>query len=192
MHDAPELLLIDALILAYRQGLVRHKEQLHSIHAASLAATDVFTALTAIENFGIGKGSRLYQFIAQFLAAPDYYRKANAHLLLLHDEGKQAESFLNNPKVVNLMEPILEKKQWESFYNAYWWFVKNHSAVFISPKEESANGIYASEPTDNESALQRFETYLYGLQNNKKKSVRERYETMPVRTMIILLKRSFL
>ena len=192
MLDSPRMLFIDALLLSYRLGYVRHDEEKVALLAALRAATDSMGFLSALETFGIGRRTRLYGFVRGVLAAPAGYRAQYPLVLGLREEGEASEPFLNNVRVLSLVEGVLTLKQQQTFGEAYWWFVRNHESVYHCPKRGPMLGAYAGEPRDNASALLRFEDYLLRLANHGTQRVRERYEGFPADVILAVLRRSFL
>lgn len=180
------------ILLAYRMGQVRHEEQLQAMLAAAQVATDAMSYLTALENFGIVRHSALYALVGKLLAAPNYYRNLYANMLGLHKEGEVRASFLNNNQVLFLVEPVLTHKQQALFYDTYWWFSHNHQPIFNDTKKGATIGLYATEPKDNASTLERFEEYLNHLVNHKTQRIRERYEGFPTEIVLAILQRAFL
>lgn len=191
MHTAPDFLFIDAILLAYRLGQVRHEEQKHALIAAARASKDSIEFMTALENFGVGRRSQLHAFVSKVLAAPAYYRAQYPLILGLHREDEAAESFLQNQYVLFLVEPVLTSKQQALFHDAYWWFSNQHQSLCIDPKRGQHIGTYATEPQDNASTLSRFEDYLLRLQSHTNQHVREQYETFPTDIVIAILQRAF-
>jgi len=192
MSTSPNFLFIDVILLAYRLGEVRHEEQKEVLLAAARSATDGMTFLSALENYGVGRQSRLYSLAGKVLAAPDYYRTQYARVLGLRSEGEQPESFLGNQRVLGLTEAVLTTKQQRTMFEAYWWFVHNHEATFVDPKRGHCIGAYATDPRDNVSTLERFESFLLRMQNHRAQRVRERYASFPVDIVIAILKRAFI
>ena len=190
--SAPDLLFVDATLLAYRLGLLRHAEQQAALLAASRAATDAMTFMTAVENFGIMRGSQLHSIVGRFLAAPAYYRNQYRRMLGLRQQDEAVELFLSNPYVLYLVEGLLTPKQRKLFFDLYWWFVHNHQNDYVDPKKGHVVGAYATLPQDNASTLPRFEEYLSHLVNHHTKAVRERYEGFPADMVAAILKRAFL
>lgn len=191
MPTTPDLLFVDALLLAYRLGHVRYEEQKLSLLAAAREATDTMSFLTALEGVGIGRRTGLYAFVGNFLAAPVHYRAQYPQVLGLRRESEQAESFLNNPRVLSLVEGILIGKQQRVFYEAYWWFVHNHQPTFCDPRKGLCIGAYATDPKDNASALERFEDYLLHMMTHKSQRIRERFEGFPTDIIMAVLRRTF-
>lgn len=189
--SVPDILFIDTILFAYRLGHVRHKEQKVALLAATRAAKDAISFLTALENFGVGRQTELYRVVGEILSAPSFYRAQYPGMVGLRREGEAAASFLNNQYVLFLVEPVLDAKQRETFFGAYWWFVNNHQASYYDPRKGWIIGLYASEPQDNASTLLRFEAYLYRLANHKNKNVRDRYEGFPTDIVIAILRRAF-
>ena len=189
---APDFMLLDAIMLAYRMGIMRHEEQKVAMLAAARIATDAITFMTALENFGVGRRSELHSFVGQVLAAPDYYRAQYPQMLGLHKEGEAAPSFLNNNNILSLVEPFLTVKQQQVFYDAYWWFVRNHNATYFDPKKGTCIGVYVDAPKDNASTLLRFEKYLYALVHHKSKRVAQLYEGFPADIVVAVYERSLL
>ena len=189
---APDFLFIDVILLAYRLGYVRHPEQKVSLLSAARMATDAFSFLTAMEDVGIGRRSQLYGFAGKVLAAPAYYRAQYPKMLGLRREGEEAEGFLRNQLVLFLVEGVLTIKQQDVFYDAYWWFTHNHEPVFTDPKRGHCIGVYATDPQDNASTLERFEEFLLRQVNHKSKYIRERFEGFPADIVIAILRRAFL
>lgn len=190
-QPSSDFVFIDALLLAYRHGCVRRDEQKASLLAATRAAKDALTFMTAIENFGVGRHTALYTFIGKYLSSPSYYRAQYSVMLGLRREGEPAESFLHNQRVLFLVEPVLTARQQDLFYNTYWWFCNNHRPTYFDSKKEFRKGIYATEPQDNVSTLQRFEDYLLRLVNHSSQRIRKRYEGFPADIVLAILKRAF-
>lgn len=173
-------------------GIMRHEEQKVAMLAAARIATDAITFMTALENFGVGRRSELHSFVGQVLAAPDYYRAQYPQMLGLHKEGEAAPSFLNNNNILSLVEPFLTFKQQQVFYDAYWWFVRNHNATYFDPKKGTCIGVYVDAPKDNASTLLRFEKYLYALVHHKTKRIAKLYEGFPADIVVAVYERSLL
>lgn len=190
-QTAPDFLFIDAILLAYRLGRVRYEEQKASLLAAARAATDAITFLAALENFGVGRRTQLYRFVGEILSAPASFRAQYPGMIGLRREGEAAESFLGNLRVLFLVEPVLTGKQQELFYEAYWWFVRNHQASFFDPKKGLVIGVYATEPKNNASTLPRFEDYLFRLVNHTTQRIRTRFENFPADIVCAILHRAF-
>ena len=188
---APDFLYLDAIMLAYRLGQVRYQEQKQSLIAAARAANDPFSFLTALESFGIRRQSQLFRFVSKVIAAPAYYRSQYALALGIHREGEVAESFLNNQRVLSLVEAVLTSKQQTLFFETYWWFVHNHKQNFVDMKRGPQIGVYANEPRDNASTIERFEDYMFRLMNHKTKTVRTRFDGFPADIVLAILKRAF-
>lgn len=188
----PDFVFIDAILLAYRHGRLCFAEQKKALLAAAHAATDAITFMTALENFGVGRQSQLHAFVGEFLAAPAYYRALYPAMLGLRRENEPAESFLNNQRVLFLVEPVLSDAQQKHFFDAYWWFSHNHQPVYHDPKKGYQIGIYATDPQDNASTLPRFESYLLRLVNHSSQRIRDRFEGFPTEIVLAILKRAFL
>ena len=188
----PNFLFIDAILLAYRLGRVRYDEQKMALLAATRAAKDTISFMTALENFGVGKRSQLHTFVGEVMAAPAYYRAQYPRILGLRQEGTTAEFFLGNIYVTFLVEAVLNAKQQKLFYNDYWWFVHNHQLDFFDPKKGKIIGAYATAPQDNASTLARFEEYMLRLANHSSKQIRSKYEDFPTDIVLAILKRAFL
>lgn len=190
-QTAPDFLFIDTVLLAYRLGRVRYDEQKIALIAAARAATDAVSFLTALENFGVGRRSQLYRFVGEILSTPASFRAQYPGALGLPWNGEPAESFLSNPRVLFLVEPVLTFKQQSLFYDTYWWFVHNHQASFYDPKKGQCIGKYATEPQDNASTLPRFEDYLFRLVNHTTQRIRTRFEGFPADIVCAILHRAF-
>lgn len=189
---APDYLFIDAILLAYHLGAVRYEEQKVALWSAARRATDAFSFLTAMDMSGVGRRTQLYSQIGKFLSSPTYYRAQYKQVLGLHGEGEEAESFLDNPRVLSLLEPVLTSKQQKLFYDAYWWFSHNHQPMFTDLKKGRHVGVYATDPKDNASVMERFEAYLNYLQNHKTQKIRQQFEDLPADVVLAILKRAFL
>ena len=187
-----QLVLVDVILLAYRLGYMKHDEELSAMLAAARAADDAMGFLTALENFGVGRRSKLYAFASKILSAPAFYRTQYPLILGLRKEGEAAEPFLGSQRVPFLVEAILTKKQRTMFTEDYWWFVHNHQDFYLDKKNGRTIGAYAAAPQDNASVLARYEDHLMRLQNHSRKEVRERYETFPADFILAILKRAFL
>ncbi len=186
------LCFIDAIIMAYRAGYVRHDEQKTALIIAARAATDPLTFMTAMDTFGLARSTELHQYMGHILAAPEYYRQQNPHMLGLSTTGGQPESFLTNSQYVQfLVEPVLTQQQQQLFYNAYWWFVRNHEKQYYDQRKGMCIGKYALESRDNASAVARFEDYLSWLMNKSAKTVQKRYADFPADIVAAILKRAF-
>lgn len=192
MNPAPDYAFIDVVMLAYRMGYVRCNEQRAALLAAAQVATDALTFITALENFGVGRRSQLHRFVGEVLTAPAYYRAQYPAILGLRRADEIAEPFLNNIRVLSLVEGVLTIEQQRLFRESYWWFVNNHQPVFVDPKRGNSTGLYATEPQDNASTFARFEEYMMSLQRHKNQRVREHYEVFPVMIVLAILKRAFL
>ena len=190
--QAPDFQFIDAIMLAYRLGHIRCDEQKISLLAAARAASDAMTFMTAIDSFGIGRGTMLHRFLGQLLAAPSYYRAQYPRVLGLRQAGDTAEPFLRNPYVLFLTEAVLSYKQQELFSDTYWWFVNNHEPVINDVKKGHSMGIYATEPQDNASTIERFDQYLNNLIHHNSQRVRQRFEGFPAEIVMAILRRAFL
>ncbi len=187
----PSFLFIDVILLAYRLGQIRYEEQKTALLKAAREATDAMSFMPLIEQYGITPRSYLYKFISKVLAAPVYYRDQYPLVLGIRRDGEEAEPFLNNLRVIHLVEGILTIKQQDSFNEAYWWFVHNHKPSFTDPKRGQFIGVYATDPQDNESTMKRFEDYLMHLVNHKNKTVRERFEDFPADIVLAILRRAY-
>ena len=190
--DEQRLILIDALLLAYRCGQLKSDEELAAMLASMRAANDAMTFLQALENFGVGRRSKLFSFVSKVLSAPAFYRAQYPIVLGLRQEGEAAEPFLRNQRVLFLVEALLTNKQRLLFSESYWWFVHNHEDSYYDPKKGWLMGIYATAQQDNASTLERFEEFLLRLQNHTNKRICERYESVPVDFILAVLKRAFL
>lgn len=190
--STPNFLFIDVILLSYRLGRIRCNEQKVALLAATRAASDAMTFMTAIESFGITRNSDLHRFVGQLLAAPEHYRSLYPRVLGLRHADEQAEGFLNNLYVLFLTEGILTFPQQELFTKCYWWFTNNHNNTVYDAKKGLKIGIYATEPQDNESTLIRFEEYLNNLIHHKSQQVRKRFEGFPADMVIAILRRAFL
>lgn len=192
MSPTPDFLFIDTILLAYRLGRVSYEEQQAALLAAARAATDAMSFLTALENLGVGRRTQLFHFVGELLSAPNYYRAQYPTMLGLRHEGEPAPTFLNNPQVTTLVEPILTKKQQRTFFDAYWWFAHNHEATTHDIRNGQRMGLFADEPKDNAATLPRFEEYLQRLMNHKNMKIRQRYEGFPIDIVMAILNRAFL
>lgn len=190
-QSLPDFVFIDALLLAYRQGRVQHDEQKQSLLAAMYAASDALTFMTALENFGVGRQTKLHSFVGEYLASPAYYRALYPSMLGLRREGEPAEAFLNNQRVLFLVEPVLLKKQQQLFFDTYWWFSNNHQSTYYDSRKGYRIGVYATEPKDNTSTFCRFEDYLRRLVNHSTQRIRERFEGFPADIVLAILRRAF-
>ena len=190
--DEQQLILIDVILLAYRLGYLKHDEELMAMLAAARAANDAMGFMAALENFGVGRRSKLFAFASKMLSAPAFHRTQYPLILGLRKEGEAAESFLGSQRVLFLVEALLTRKQRPLFAEDYWWFVHNHQAFYLDSKKGRTIGAYATAPQDNASVLARYEEHLMRLQNHSNKSVRERYETFPTDFILAILKRAFL
>lgn len=188
----PDFLFIDTVILAYRLGQVRVEEQKQALLQAARVADDAISFMNAVEGYGVGPRTRLHQAVGQILASHAYYCIKYARMLGIRKEGNEAEAFLNNNYVLFLVEPLLLRRQQQEFFKTYWWFVHNHRPVFMDAKTGRHIGVYATEPQDNASTLQRFEAYMSALVNHKNKQVRQRFEGFPIDIVLAVLKRAFL
>ena len=189
--SAPDYLFIDALLLAYHLGKVRYEEQRIAMITAMRTATDALSYMSALENMGVGRRTQLHAFVGHYLAAPDFHRAKYPLMWSVRREQGEAESFLNNQRVLFLAEPVLTAKQRKLFYDTYWWFVHNHQSSFYNPKKGHCIGIYATDPQDNASTLIRFEDYLYRLVNHKTQRVRDLFNAFPADLVLAILKRAF-
>ena len=192
VSTAPDFLFIDPLLLAYRLGHVRFEQQKEALLAAARAAKDAMSYLYAVENFGVGRGSQLFTFLGQVLSAITYYRNKYPDVLGLRPDGAEPESFLDNIRVLNLVEPVLKPEQNKHFYDAYWWFSNHHQPTFFDAKKGRSIGIYSTDPKDNASVVPRFEEYINNLINHKTQRVRARFEGFPLDIVMALLQRAFL
>ena len=189
---APDFLYIDAILIAYRLGQVRHEEQKVALIAAARAAKSAISYLSALENFGVGRRTQLFSFLGEYFSAPASFRARYPRVLGLRPEGQAAEPFLNNLYALSLPEAVLTSKQKELFDEAYWWFVHNHQPMFFDPKKGQTIGSYATEPKDNASTLARFEDYISRLVNHPAQRIRQRFEAFPADIVVAILKRAFL
>lgn len=189
---SPDYLFIDAILLAYRLGRIRHDEQKLALLAATRAAKDAIGFMTALENFGVERRTGLHTFVGEFLAAPSYYRAQYPRILGLRQEDTPAESFLGNMYVPYLAEAVLTTKQQKLFYDDYWWFVHNHQPDYYDLKKGKMIGAYATAPQDNASTLPRFEDFLRRKVNHSSQSIRSKYEDFPLDIVLAILKRAFL
>ncbi|MBP5769900.1 MAG: hypothetical protein J6W75_00865 [Bacteroidaceae bacterium] len=188
----PDFLFLDAVSLAYRLGQIRYDEQRQALLAAAQTATDALSFMKIVEEHGVGQTSQLHSFLGHVLAAPAYYRATYTLMLGLRKEGEEAEPFLQSTKVLGLVEPFLTVRQRKLFYDAFWWFVRNHQPQFADSKKGMCIGAYATDPKDNASALVRFEDYLSYLVNHRSLAVRQRFDGFPTDIVIAILKRTFL
>lgn len=188
----PPFHLIDAIMLAYRLGYVRFDEQKQALLRAAKASTDTLSFMSEMEQFNLCKNNRLHQEMGRLLASISYYRKTNERSLGLRKEGMAPEPFLNNMYVMFLAEPVLTKKQQDTLYKVYWWFVHNHKPVFFHKQKGSCIGIYATEPQDNESTIRRFEDYIHRLEHHSTQRVRQPFEGFPTDIVLAILRRAFL
>lgn len=187
-----DFLFIDAALAAHRLGRVRGDEQRAALLAAARAATDAITFMTALENFGVGRRSDLHALVGQFLAAPAYYRARYPAVFGLRTAGAAPEPFLDNQRVLFLVEPVLSGKQQQLFFDTYWWFSHNHQAHFHDPGKGRCIGAYATEPRDNASILPRFEDYLRRLMQHSSVRIRQRFQGFPDDFVLPILQRAFL
>lgn len=183
---------LDAAVLAYRLGYIHQDETKQALLAAARAASDSLEYLTAITNFGVGRNTRLFTFLGKFLAAPAYYRAQFPQLFPSTGTSVPPVPFLNNPQVPPMLEPVLTAVQQQAFYDTYWWFVQNYQSTHVEAKKGTHIGLYATDPTDNASALARFEELLQRLVHHKTQRLRDRFEGFPLDIVLILLKRTFL
>lgn len=189
---APDFLFIDPLLLAYRLGHVRFEQQKEALLAAARAAKDAMSYMYAVENFGIGRGSQLFTFLGQVMSAITFYRRQYPTVLGLRNEGEEAESFLANIRVLNLVEPVLHPLQNKHFYDAYWWFSNNHQPTLFDAKKGRSIGIYSTDSKDNASVVPRFEEFISNQINHKSERVRARFEGFPLDIVMAILQRAFL
>lgn len=192
MSSAPDLLYIDALLLAYRLGQMRSGELRAAMLAAARSAKDSLGFMTALENFGVGRHSQLHTFVGNFLAAPSYYRAQYPAVIGLRREDEEPEPFLSSRRVLFLVEAVLTKEQQQLFFDAYWWFVHNHQETYHDTKKGWMIGAYASQPQDNASTLARFEDYLLRLVNHRNLRMRQRFANFPVDILLTIFRRAFL
>lgn len=192
-QTAPDFLFIDTITFAYRMGHMRHEEVKAALLAAARAATDAITFMRALENFGVGRRSKLHAFCGEVLAAPAFYRAKYPIMLGLRQDGAPPEAFLKSQHVLFLAEPFLTKKQQGLLFDTYWWFVNQHSKTLFNPKTKTLSiGIYASEPTDNASVLARFEDCLLRLKTHKTTRIRASFEDFPADIIVAVHRRAFL
>lgn len=187
-----QLILIDVILLAYRLGYLKHDEELTAMLAAAHAAHDPMGFMTALENFGVARRSKLFAFAGKMLSAPAFYRAQYPMILGLRKEGEAAASFLGSQQVLFLAEALLTKKQRPVFLEDYWWFVHNHEDSYLDRKKGWTIGAYATAPQDNASVLARYEEHLMRLQHHSNTGVRDRYETFPTDFILAILRRAFL
>jgi len=192
MPSALNLVYIDALLLAYRLGRIRHEEEKVAMIAAARTGGDSIGYMTALENFGVARRSRLYRFVGEIVASPAHYRSTYPNVCGLREEGRMPETFLGNLRVMYLVEPVLTAKQQKLFSDAYWWFVNNHQEAYHDVKKGRCLGVFANEPKDNASTLTRFGDYLGRLINHRNQSVRKLYEGFPADFVQAILERAFL
>ncbi len=190
--EAPDYLFIDAILLAYRLGHVRYGESKAALLAAARAATDALTFLSAVENFGVGRRTSLHRFLGDFMAAPDHWRSLYPGALGIRRQGEVAEPLLRSGRAAFLVEPVLNARQQQLFYDAYWWFVRNYQDAFYDPKRGHCIGAYATYPKDNAPVLANFNDYLSRLINHSSQRIRERYEGFPADIVIAILERAYL
>ena len=188
---APDFLFIDTILLAYRLGRVSQDEQKTALIASARAAKDAISFLDALENFGVGRRSQLFSVVGKLLAAPSFYRIQYPSMIGLRTEGAPAEPFLNNPRVVFLVEPVLTSKQQSLFYSVYWDFVRHHEQTLFDAKNGNRIGLYATEAQDNDSTLPRFSDYLTRRVNQEQQRFGERYERFPTDIVVAILQRAF-
>ena len=182
---------VDAIIIAYRLGRVRHDVQKQALLAAARAATDAMTFMTAMENFGIARTSQLHGTIGEIMAAPDHFRARYPTVVGIPGATSPPCSFLNSQHPLALVEPILTTPQYKLFYDTYWWFAHNHQPYYYDPRKGQRIGAYATEPKDNHSTVIRFEDYLYRLVNHSSLRIRSRFEGFPADVVMALLRRAF-
>lgn len=190
--SAPDLVFVDAALLAYRLGHVQYAEQRTALLAAARVATDAISFMRVMEDSGVGRRSQLHDFVGKVLAAPAYYRAQYPLILGIRKDGEEAESFLKSKGVLPLVEGLLTIRQREAFYEAYWWFVHNHQPSFYDPRRGHCIGVWATDPQDNAATIARFDAYLQRLLNHKTQRVRERFYGFPADIVMAVLKRAFL
>ncbi len=190
--DAPDYLFIDAILLAYRLGHVRHGESKAALLAAARAATDALTFLSALENFGVSRRSELHRFLGEFMAAPDHWRNLYPGALGIRHTGEAAEPLLSSGRVTFLVEPVLSARQQQLFYDAYWNFVRNHQPAYPERKRGLVIGSYANLPRDNASTLPRFCDYLRHLVSHPSQATRLSCEGFPVDIVCAILTRAYI
>lgn len=188
----PSFHVIDAIIMAYRLGYVRFDEQKQALLQAACASTDTISFMNVLETYGISKNNKLYHEMGRLLSSITYYRKMNERALGLRHTGSSPTPFLNNTYVIFLTEPVLTKKQQDTFYKAYWYFVHNHKPVFLHKQKGPCIGIYATEPQDNESTINRFVDYIYRLEHHSTQKIRQPFQDFPTEIVLAILRRAFL
>ena len=189
---APDFVYIDAILLAYRQGHLRHNEQREALISAARTSTDALAYITMVESLGVVRGTSLHQFLGHYLASPSYYRSLYPKILGIRHDGEAPETFLHSQQALFLAEPLLTPSQNHTFYDAFWWFVHNHEPRFVDLRRGPHIGVYATDPQDNASVVARFDDYLHRLREHSKQYVRQRYESMPVDLLMPLIRRTFL
>ena len=182
---------IDIMLIGYRLGHLPVPEQRQAALAAVREANDEFSYLKALNSFGLWHTSKFCVFASHALADIDYYRLKYKGMIGLHADGDEVETFLGNNKVLFLVEPLLTNKQKDSFYDVYWWFVRNHKPVVANGKKGLKIGAYSTEPKDNASTLEQFHELLLNKANARSKAVRERYGQLPIDYIMAILKRAF-
>lgn len=187
----PDMRYIDALLLAYRLGHVRTAEQKQALIAASRAATDALSFFTALENFGVMRGTKLHSFVGEVMASPAVYRSRYARVVGMSDGSTPPERFLWSQYPLALVEAVLSEGEYKLFYRVYWWFTHNHQAQWYDPKKGQCIGRYATEPQDNASTLPRFEDFLYRLVHHTSERVRSRFDGFPADIVMGILRRAF-
>ena len=126
------------------------------------------------------------------MAAADHWRSLYPGALGIRRQGEVAEPLLRSGRAAFLVEPVLNARQQQLFYDAYWWFVRNYQDAFYDPKRGHCIGAYATYPKDNAPVLANFNDYLSRLINHSSQRIRERYEGFPADIVIAILERAYL
>lgn len=188
----PDFLLVDAILFTYRIGAVRYDEQKKVMLEEACTSMDAISFLNTLAQKGIGRNSRLARELGKFLSAPNYYRALYGSSLGIRSDGVAPEPFLGNQRAIFLVEPLLNSRQQKLFFNAYWWFVHNHQPFFNDVKRGRSIGVYATDPQDNASALERFDAYLLRQVHHQNKVIQKAYADFPADIVMAVLRRAFL
>ena len=188
----PDFRFVDTMVIAYRKGLMRQDEQREAFIAAARAATDGLSFLSALANFGVNRHSELYALVEKIQAAPAYYQSTQKHLLGLRLEGVTPRPFLQDEKVLFLVEPVLNSTQFKLFEKTFWQFSDQHRPVVMKPNGQHSIGLYVNEPRDNASVLPRFAAYLDHLMHHASQREQEQFEGFPADIVMALLWRAYM
>lgn len=200
------MLLIDALIYAFRSNAILYPEQqaaivfaIESVEAQrgddeSEAVSAMF--LQTIESLGFHRKTHLYKTLEEFLASPEYYRQHFPGFFCIPKAGQPTPQLMTDLKVIFLLEPLLSMTMKNQFEQDFWDFKRNHLERYTAVNKKEATpqlrmGVYAHTSQSNEASLERFENHFSHLCNHTNAKVREAYEKFPLKLAMKILKRSY-